>query len=168
MDRIKIPLQIVNGMISVVVGVRIPQMRIWGVNKFFIDTGSPESFIGEQDANRLKIPMSNLTFNKFALMAGTKISLCHINGVQLSFMALDDKPIKFPMEDFNIAKGEWTRGGIIHSNPSILGTDFLKSNDIILVFYPSKDMAHLLVDNAKEGETEEQVDTDSETTTPIV
>jgi hypothetical protein len=81
----RIPLKIANGLIHTVALVRVPSLRVCGVNKFFVDTGSPESFIGEYDANRLHIPMKRLNFTKSALMGGTKISLAQIRDVALHF-----------------------------------------------------------------------------------
>ncbi|MBM3303725.1 MAG: hypothetical protein FJY76_01400 [Candidatus Aenigmarchaeota archaeon] len=164
MDKPRIPLQIVNDMISVMVGVRIRSLRVSGIIKFFVDTGSPESFIGEDDAIRMKVPMSHLNFNKNALMGGTKISLGQISGAEFSFVSADGNQIKLSAENFSIAKGAWKRDGIIHTNPSILGADFLKSNNLMLVYYPSGNLAFLRLENTKEKQ--EQTANESETATP--
>jgi len=140
----RIPLKIANGLIHTVALVRIPSLRTCGINKFFVDTGSPESFIGEQDAHRLHIPMKKLNFTKPALMGGTKISLAQIKDVTLHFQTEDEAiTIKSPL--FHVAKGAWTKKGVVHHNPSILGTDFLLANDMQLIFWPSNSIAFLRV-----------------------
>jgi hypothetical protein len=89
----RIQLKISNGLIHAITLVRIPSLRVRGIVKFFVDTGSPESFIGEQDANRLHIPMKRLNFSKPALMGGTKISLAETKEATFHFPAAD-RPIK--------------------------------------------------------------------------
>lgn len=138
----RIPLKIANGLIHTVALVRIPRLRVCGINKFFVDTGSPESFIGEQDANRLGIPMKRLNFTKPALMGGTKISLAQIKDVTLHFQT-KNKAFKIKSPSFHVAKGAWTKKGVVHSNPSILGTDFLLANNLQLIFWPTNEIAFL-------------------------
>lgn len=138
----RIPLKMSNGLIHVIALVRIPSLRVYGIVKFFVDTGSPESFIGEQDARRLKVPMKVLNFSKPALMGGTKISLAQTRDITFRFQAAD-KPITMKCPSFHIAKGMWTKKGIVHSNPSILGTDFLFENNLQLIFWPSNNVAFL-------------------------
>jgi hypothetical protein len=144
----RIPLKIVNGLIHTVALVRIPRFRVCGINKFFVDTGSPESFIGQQDANRLHIPVNRLNFTKPALMGGTKISLARIKDVALHLQT-KDKAIKIKSPLFHVAKGAWTKKGVVHSNPSILGTDFLLVNNLQLIFWPSNEVAFLRMPQGK-------------------
>jgi len=138
----RIQLKISNGLIHAIALVRIPSLRVRGIVKFFVDTGSPESFIGEQDANRLHIPMKRLNFSKPALMGGTKISLAETKEAAFHFPAAD-KPITVKSHTFHIAKGMWTKKGIVRNNPSIIGTDFLLANNLQLFFWPSSDIAFL-------------------------
>jgi len=140
----RIQLKISNGLIHTVTLVRIPSLRVRGIVKFFIDTGSPESFIGEQDANRLHIPMKKLNFTKPALMGGTKISLAQTKDVAFHFQAADT-PITLKCPIFHIAKGMWTKKGIVRNNPSIIGTDFLLVNNLQLIFWPSNKVAFLRI-----------------------
>lgn len=138
----RIPLTISNGLIHTLAMVRIPSMRVCGVVKFFVDTGSPESFIGQQDAVRLKVPMKALSFTKPALMGGTKIGLAKTKEATLHFQT-GRASIAIRSPTFRVAKGTWTRKGVVHSNPSILGTDFLLANNMQLIFWPSNDVAFL-------------------------
>ncbi len=140
----RIPLKIANGLIHTVALVRIPSLRVCGINKFFVDTGSPESFIGEQDAKRLHVPMKRLNFTKPALMGGTKISLAQTKDVTLRFHA-EHGAIKIKLPSFHVAKGAWTKKGVVHTNPSILGTDFLLTNNLKLIFWPSNNIAFLRI-----------------------
>jgi len=140
----RIPLKIANGLIHTVALVRIPSLRVCGINKFFVDTGSPESFIGEHDANRLHVPMRRLNFTKPALMGGTKISLAQIKDITLHFQT-EDKAITIKSPLFHVAKGAWTKKGVVHHNPSILGTDFLLANNLQLIFWPSNEIAFLRI-----------------------
>lgn len=112
----RIQLKISNGLIHTVALVRIPSLRVCGINKFFVDTGSPESFIGEQDANRLHAPMRKLNFTKPALMGGTKISLAQIKDVTFHFRT-EGKAITIKSPIFHVAKGMWTKKGAVLNNP---------------------------------------------------
>jgi len=138
----RIPLKISNGLIHVITLVRIPSLRVCGIVKFFVDTGSPESFVGEQDATRLKVPMKILNFSKPALMGGTKISLAQTGAITFRFQAANG-PIAVKCPSFHVAKGMWSKKGVVHSNPSILGTDFLLGNNLQLFFWPSNNVAFL-------------------------
>ena len=140
----RLPLRLSNGLIHAIALVRIPSLRICGIVKFFVDTGSPESFIGEQDAQRLKIPMKTLNFTKPALMGGTKISLAQIKDIRFNFRT-EGEPIKIRSPVFHVARGMWTKKGVVHSNPSILGTDFLLANNMQLIFWPSNNVAFLRI-----------------------
>ena len=140
----RIPLRISNGLIHAIALVRIPSLRVCGIVKFFVDTGSPESFIGEQDAQRLKVPMKMLSFTKPALMGGTKISLAQTKDVSFHFRT-ESESITIRSPTFHVAKGMWTRKGVVHSNPSVLGTDFLLANNMQLIFWPSNEVAFLRI-----------------------
>ena len=139
----KISLELTQGLISVTALVRIKNWRVYGSIKFFIDTGSPKSFIGEQDATRLQIPIKKVNFNERAIMGGTSISIGKIeSNVRISFIT---KNQSLPIEPLNfyVSKGMWKKEGLVCPNPSILGNDFLLENKFALYHNPYKNITHL-------------------------
>jgi len=138
-----IPLNISQGLIYVLATVRIPNWRVYGIVKFFVDTGSPKTFIGEQDAIRLQMRLSRIDYTERARMGGTSISIGEIkDDVQLYFKT-DKESIHVKPERFFVSKGMWVKDGMVSPNPSILGYDFLFENKFALHYNPSENTAYL-------------------------
>jgi hypothetical protein len=138
-----IPLTISQGLISVLATIRIPNWRVYGVVKFFIDTGSPKTFIGEQDAIKLQMRLSRIDYTERARMGGTSISIGEIKEDVHLYFKTDKESIPVKPERFYVSKGMWTRDGITSPNPSILGYDFLLENGFALYYNPSENVAYL-------------------------
>jgi len=138
-----IPLNISQGLISVLATVRIPNWRVYGIVKFFIDTGSPKSFIGEQDAIRLQIRFSKINFNERARMGGTAIAIGEIRDDVHLYFKTEKESIHLKPVRFFVSKGMWVKKGIVSPNPSILGYDFLLENRFALYYNPYENRAYL-------------------------
>lgn len=138
-----IPLNISQGLISVFATVRIPGWRVHGVVKFFVDTGSPKTFIGEQDALRLQMKLSRINFSERARMGGTSIAIGEIEGDIHLYFKTEKESIHVRPVKFHVSKGMWTKKGIVSPNPSILGYDFLLENRFALYYNPSENRAHM-------------------------
>ena len=94
----KIPLTIRNDkLIGTDVTVRGP--HIFGSIEVVIDTGSPETVIGEGDALKLNIPIDRLTFEKFSYgIGGSPIAKYEMRGITMYFRTDEGKVqiINFP------------------------------------------------------------------------
>lgn len=112
--------------------------HVHGAVKFYVDTGSPESFISEQDALRLGFPLNKLNYDKKSLMAGTKIETAPIKNVILTFG--DGK--KIPMIEFRVSRNMRRGKKSVSVNNSILGIDFLVKNKLSLHVNPVKKEAY--------------------------
>jgi hypothetical protein len=132
----KIPLKVLNNRIFINAGVR--GKRLVGNLIFYIDTGSPTSFIGETDARRLQIPYSMLTFKDRALMGGTKIAFADLKNVTIKFIA-EKGLFEIPCNKFKIAKNLRKKGS---SDMSIIGVDFLTTHKLALFVNAHKGIAY--------------------------
>lgn len=111
--------------------------------RFYVDTGSPQTLLSDQDVKRINFPTRNLDFNKTSLIGGTSIAIADVGRVTLYFKTDDGKTWTYKPSKFYISQSK--RSGK-HSNPyypSVLGTDFIEENKFKLVFDPSKNIAHL-------------------------
>jgi len=139
----RIPLNIEKtGFVTTIGTIRSERLRIFKSIKFILDTGSPKSFLSELDAHLLNIPFAKLNFTESALLGGTKIALALID-VSISFLDEKNNVKKYNPKNFYVAKGMWTKHGIVSATPSILGSDFLKETEMALYFNPSKSIAYL-------------------------
>ena len=138
-----IPLNISQGLISAIATVRIPNWRVYGVVKFFVDTGSPKTFIGEQDALKLQVRLSRINYTERAMMGGTSIAIGEINDEIHLYFKTERESVHVKPERFFVSKGMWTKDGITSPNSSILGYDFLIENKFALYYNPSEKVAYL-------------------------
>lgn len=142
----KIPLGIQNEQLEVEAVVRAPKYRI-GISliDFIVDTGSQRSFIGYGDALRLHLPLRALRLCEPMRFGGTGFGLYEIEKVAISFLNEQQKPERFFLEQFYVAKP--TRKGqekfLAQQLPSILGLDFMIKNKLALYLNPSKHLTFL-------------------------
>lgn len=69
-----------KGYVIVSALVQARRYHAFGAVKLYVDTGSPESFLSEEDALRLKFPLTKLKNDKFSLMGGTKMQTAETRG----------------------------------------------------------------------------------------
>lgn len=143
----KIPLQIANGLISTIATIRAPRYHVNPKPiKFYVDTGSPETFLSERDALTLNIPFLKLSFSKHTRIGGTTFETLKMEDVTLYFKDEENKSEIIKLPSIQIIKGskqnEEERMKAL-SIPSLLGTDFLLSNNFALYFHPSMNIAFL-------------------------
>jgi len=142
----KIPLQIVNGRVTVSAVIHSAKYRTYGRINFYVDTGSNETFISQSDALRLHIPSSTLTFLRHAKIGGSTYELKRINEIKLYFKTEDEKAEIITLPEFAVMQGtKKTEEAIQEANstPSLIGTDFLMINGFALYFNPAKSVAFL-------------------------
>lgn len=143
----KIPLQITDGLISTIATIRAPKYHINPSSiKFYVDTGSPETFLSERDALRLNVPISKLSFNKHIRIGGTTFEALKMEDIILYFKTEDSKTemIRLPLiQIINGSKQSEEERMKALSTPSLLGTDFLLKNKFALYCNPYKNVAFL-------------------------
>lgn len=144
----RIPLQIVNGLLRVTVIMkalkyRIGQARMWAV----VDTGSPVTFMSEGDAKKnTNIPIGRFEYKKNITLGGATFKLFEMVDVTIGFMNDEGQLEKIKVPSFFVGKStQTTKKGILESlnTPSIIGTDFLKDYKLALYFNPYKNVAYL-------------------------
>lgn len=146
---IKIPLKFINGQIIVNMIIASSVYRI-GFQRipFVFDTGSPESFLSERDALKLKLPLSQLSIGKIVNLASSKYNLLKTRQFSFYIKTQEEKSHKIDYENFLIAKTTKKKQENIAESqhlPSILGVDFLLRNNLILYFDPGKNEAYFIV-----------------------
>ncbi|MHC4670843.1 MAG: pepsin/retropepsin-like aspartic protease family protein [Planctomycetota bacterium] len=137
-----------KGYLHVLATIRCPILRKLAVVKFFVDTGSPQSLIGDADVLKINIPTRRLDFKEPALIGGIMISLAEIKNVILHFKGKDfetgkETPVVIKNSTFHVAKNLRTEKRTSYANPSIIGTDFLEEHNMQLFFDPSENVAFL-------------------------
>jgi len=131
-----------RGYVTVRVLIRAGRYHVCGPVKFYVDTGSPESLISEEDAKRLMFPITKLTYDKTSLMGGAKIRTAEVKDIELTFRVGEDAAQKIHMGVFRVAKSLWTKKEAIACSSSILGNDFLLKNKLSLHVNPLKNEAY--------------------------
>ncbi len=139
----QIPLIVSKDRLYTLVTVRIPNLRVMGVVKFFIDTGSPKTLIGEMDALKLRMNTQRINFNDDAYLGGTKIFIGEIKDKVQLYFKTQGASIPFTPAKFYVSKGMLKIAGVEYPSPSLLGIDFLIENKLALYFNPSENVAYL-------------------------
>ena len=142
----RIPLQIVAGRILISAFIRSAKYRLAGKIEFYVDTGSPETFISQSDAFRLHVPMSSLPFLRNAKIGGSTYELKRIREIELKFKTEEGELESITLPEFSVLEGtKRDIKGLQESNsvPSLMGVDFLTVNSLALYFNPSKNTAYL-------------------------
>lgn len=115
---------------------------------FIVDTGSPFTFVDEFNSAKVRIFTKNLTFDRDALMGGTKVAMYKAGNVVIKFRDEANGLFEIKFNEMKVAQTEWTRREAIYSGASILGLDFFLENKLSLHVNPAKNIAYI--------ETEEQ------------
>ncbi len=143
MVGVRIPLNIEKSeRITLSVVVRCPKRSVLLSLKLIIDTGSPYSFIGRDDALRQDRLLRNLRIRERALMGGGIINITEIpDEVVLIFKDYDDQLFKLTLPNFAITDKPSAKHEFL--SPSILGLDFLKENGFNLFVNMKNNDAYL-------------------------
>lgn len=135
-----------NGLIRRTFSVKFKRFHIRKPIEFIIDTGSNSNFISESDALKIDIPINKIKFKReIHGLTGGKLSANLGDGYAY---VLDDeeKARKLHIKDMSMirTKGETEKERKESlKNPSILGVNFLKENNLKLVYKPSENIAYL-------------------------
>lgn len=103
---------------------------------FIIDTGSPISFISEEEAKRANFPLNKFTFETHTRMAGGKHEL-KILKKPVSLYLKNEKGNSSILKLSSLKISQSTSKAVKEKEvasqfPSIIGTDFLEENNLIL------------------------------------
>ena len=109
--------------------------------EFIVDTGSPESILGYNDAVRLQIPFNSLSKSHFIELGGRKYQGYKWERITFKFYSGEGKLIseEFPV---TIIRPTSQKDNIANT-PTIIGMDFLKQKRYILFCDVSGDLAYL-------------------------
>lgn len=109
--------------------------------EFIVDTGSPETILGYNDAMRLQIPFNSLSKSHIVELGGRKYQGYKWDRIIFKFYSDEGKLIaeEFPA---TIIRPTSQKDNIINS-PTIIGMDFLKQKRYILFCDVSSDLAYL-------------------------
>lgn len=111
----------------------------FGKIKFIVDTGSSGSFIGEEDAKRIRIPTEKLELDKDKIgrgLAGGAINLYKISDITFSFLDAKTEQIqRIQCKNFHVAKCA-SRKPEMKIKDNILGNDFLINHKLKLIANP--------------------------------
>ena len=110
---------------------------------FIVDTGSPFTFVDEFNSAKVRVFTKNLTFDRDALMGGTKVAMYKAGGVAVKFRNEADELFEIKFNEMKVAQTEWTRREAIYSGASILGLDFFLENRLSLHVNPAKNTAYI-------------------------
>lgn len=139
----KILLNVTENRVELSAFIRSKTYRAHGIVKFFVDTGSPKTFLSENDAKRLNIPHSKLeTEEDQAIMGASRLSFGALKEINLSIIQPENKRANFDLEHFLVAKSIST---MKYSNPesSIIGLDFLREHSLTLYCDVKNKIAYL-------------------------
>ena len=110
--------------------------------KFIIDTGSPYTFIGKDDAARQTRLLQNLAVRNQAFMGGGKINIMNIPGpLTITLKQEDEQTFSMNLPYFGYSDKMATKG--LNVSPSIIGMDFLKEQDFKLFVDMKNKVAYL-------------------------
>lgn len=117
--------------------------------EFIVDTGSPETILGYNDAVRLQIPFNSLSKSHFIELGGKKYQGYKWDRITFKFYSEDKKlvPEEFPV---TIIRPTSQKDNVVNT-PTIIGMDFLKLKRYILFCDVSGDVAYL---EKKEGNSQ--------------
>ncbi len=109
--------------------------------KAIIDTGSPETIIGYEEAMALQIPFSNVATEKFINLGGSKYAASTFNRLTMIFKDEEEKAVQ---ESINVCVLKPTSDKQKMQGFSLLlGTDFLRERGYKLFCDMKNDLAYL-------------------------
>lgn len=140
---LKIPLAIeASDKISLSAILKCSRRNILLSVKFIIDTGSPFTFLGWDDAAKQERLLKNLRIKETALMGGGKMNIAEIpDAVALMFKNENGELCALELPNFSLADRPSKKGDMF--SPSIIGLDFLRSNNFKLVVDMKNKQAYL-------------------------
>lgn len=95
--------------------------------KFILDTGSPYTFLGRDDALKQDRLLKNLRIKERTLMCGGAMNIEEIpDAVTLMFKKENGEMFSLELDNFAISDRPSKKGDLF--SPSIIGLDFLRDN----------------------------------------
>ena len=97
----------------------------------------------EFNSAKVRIFTKNLTFDRDALMGGTKVAMYKTGGVVIKFRNEANELFEIKFNEMKVAQTEWTRREAIYSGASILDLDFFLENKLSLHVNPARSIAYI-------------------------
>ncbi len=112
---------------------------------FVVDTGTSISMISYGDAVRMNLPISNLHSREPSAIAGFEIDVRILKDVRLGFITAEGGFKRFDLNEFFVMTPLVKKPLDLEKAkqiPSLLGLDFLRSNNLSFFCNPGKELAY--------------------------
>ena len=145
----RIPLQIIEGRLVLLAAVECPSLRVRRqLIEFVIDTGSPESYIGQKDSTKLQIPVKDRREVGIIAFGGSKYKKIKLPSFTFYLLKQDNQKNDYLLFEVNLyvlktAKISPQKVQAADALPSILGLDFLREQKLSLHVILTENMAYL-------------------------
>ena len=145
----RIPLQIIEGRLVVLAAVECPSLRVRRqLIEFVIDTGSPESYIGQKDSTKLQIPVKDRREDGTVAFGGSQYKKIKLPSFTFYLLKQDNQKNDYVLLEVNLHALKTTKTSphrvqAADASPSILGLDFLIEQKLSLHVILTADMAYL-------------------------
>ena len=142
----RIPLHLIESRVILQAMVECKKLRMpKHYLRFIIDTGSPNSYLSEEEVTHYHIPMKNRTILGHTDLGGSRFRHAQIPPLSVYLLTEDDKLIPLQM---NLLALKTTKESLDHiqtaqSLPSILGMGFLFEQKLSLHIIPTENLAYL-------------------------
>jgi len=130
--------------LSVVASIKYPNRVPFPV-RFIVDTGSEDTIIDENIAATVRIFAKNLDFEKFSLLAGTKISYYKLGAVDLTFVDDKGERATLSFRSMKVTGNARPSKASQYIPISLLGMDFFLESGSRLMIDPINDSAYIAV-----------------------
>jgi hypothetical protein len=145
----RIPLQIVEGRLVLASVIECKSLRVRKrFIDFIIDTGSPDSYMSDNDVRRLQIPIKNRSSAGEVDFGGSRFNQIYLPKFDMYLLKenkqrKDYLSLKVLLSALKTTKTSEHKTRIAQSLPSILGLDFLKEQKLSLHVILTEGLAYL-------------------------
>jgi hypothetical protein len=145
----RIPLQIINNQLILFATFSCSSLRVHhAFMKFVIDTGSPESFISDNDVSKLQIAMKDRENAGLIDFGGSRFKRAILPEAKIDIL-LEDKTENLSIQlshsfyALKTTKSNEKKKQTAQALPSILGLNFLKEHNLSLHVIMTENLAYL-------------------------
>ncbi len=113
--------------------------------RFIVDTGSEDTIIDENVTASVRIFAKNLEFDKFSLLAGTKIGFYKLGKAEITFIDAEGDGKTLQFEGMGVTANARTGKSSTYIPISLLGMDFFLETGSKLIIDSAKNSAYIEV-----------------------
>ncbi|MBI2650751.1 hypothetical protein HYX04_05590 [Candidatus Woesearchaeota archaeon] len=149
----RIPLQIIEGRLVLLALVECRHLRVRKqLVEFVIDTGSPESYIGQRDSTKLQIPVKDKKNEGIVAFGGSQYKKIILPPFNFYLLKQDKQKndyisLKVNLRALKTSKISEQKIQAADALPSILGLNFLREQKLSLHVVLTEDMAYLQIED---------------------